>query len=110
MAATRTKRSKGIFTSPGDPSNKPKSSPNAWKKNENLTSIALTPDTNAAIERLRQDTQDRLGRRISTSAVIRALLRYASQQKDIASVVDSLISKELAAGIRWGKPRQKRKA
>jgi hypothetical protein len=95
MAATRPKPAKKLrFASP----------------TETRTSFSLTPDTVAILARLKQALDDRLGRSIGKSAVLRALLRHLGQQKEqeLAGVLDSLISKELAAGVQWGKAKQKR--
>lgn len=98
MAAKRPKPAKKVrFARPGE-------------STDTLTSISLTPDTLAVLERLQNELGDSLGRSVSTSAILRALLRHAEQQKNIAGVLDSLISAELAAGVRWGKASKKRRA
>lgn len=56
------------------------------------------------MQNLAQAASDAVGQRMSQSAVVRALVRWAGQQNE-ASLNDLLypyFSQELAAGIRWG--------
>lgn len=66
-------------------------------------SMTLTPDVAKAIEQLSQDATDFLGRKVSGSAIIRALVRQVVQQGPAAA--DALfleVERELQAGVRWG--------
>jgi hypothetical protein len=68
-------------------------------------SLALTEETTDILARLGQDLTDASGRKVSGSAVIRALLRYAGQQSyrwGIAELLP-LVERELEEGTRWGK-------
>jgi hypothetical protein len=69
-----------------------------------IHSVTLTPDVVEALKQLSQDASDFLGRSISNSAVIRALVRQVAKQDP--GTIDALfleIEKELNAGVRWGK-------
>jgi hypothetical protein len=66
--------------------------------------ITLSPDVVEAIQRLSQDATDFLGRTVSGSAIIRALVRQVVKQGPPAA--DALfieVEKELKAGVMWGK-------
>jgi hypothetical protein len=65
--------------------------------------VTLTPEVVAAIERLSRDASDFLGRRISGSAILRALVRQAVKQGPPAA--DALfleVERELKDGLAWG--------
>jgi FixJ family two-component response regulator len=67
-------------------------------------SVTLTLDAVEALEQITQGATDFLGRSISNSAVIRALIRQVAKQGPGA--VDALffeIERELKAGVLWGK-------
>ena len=69
-------------------------------------SVTLTPDVVEGLEQLSQGAADFLGRSISSSAVIRALVRQVAKQGPGA--IDALfleIEKELKTGVLWGKRR-----
>jgi len=69
-----------------------------------IHSVTLTTEEVGALEQLSRDASDFLGRSISNSAVIRALLRQVV--KHGPSAADDLffeVERELKAGIRWGK-------
>lgn len=70
-----------------------------------IHSLSLTPDTAEALATLTQDASDYIGRTISASALIRALITYAHEQRPdwLTSSLWPLIERELAGGIRWGK-------
>jgi hypothetical protein len=69
-----------------------------------IRSLTHTPTTEAIVKQLSQDASDSIGRPISSSAIIRALLRYADQQ-DTQWEQEQLfpfVEKELSSGILWG--------
>jgi hypothetical protein len=84
----------------------------ADKKNPMLQSVqkpavhtvTLTPEVAEAIRQLSRDASDFLGRTVSGSAIIRALVRQVTKRGSWAT--DSLfleVEKELKAGMMWGK-------
>jgi len=69
-----------------------------------IHSVTLTAEESAILRRLSSSATDFLGRSISNSAVIRALLRQIDKQGPPAA--DTLfieIENELKGGVRWGK-------
>src|SRR5262245_53080814 len=68
-------------------------------------SLMLTPATDAALKRLSKDASDYVGWKISSSAIVRALVRYAEQQPPgwATSQLFPLIEREIASGPVWGK-------
>lgn len=70
-----------------------------------IRSHSLTFSTEAMLKRIRQDATDVIGRTVSTSAIERALLRYAEQQGMtwVRTHLYPLIEQEIESGIRWGK-------
>jgi hypothetical protein len=79
--------------------------PPLQKKPEfSIHSISLTPDVVKALQRLSRDASDFIGRSISTSAIVRALVRQVMRQGPPAA--DALfiqVEKELKAGVTWGR-------
>jgi hypothetical protein len=79
--------------------------PPLQKKPEfSIHSISLTPDVVKALQRLSRDASDFIGRSISTSAIVRALVRQIMRQGPPAA--DALfiqVEKELKAGVTWGR-------
>lgn len=76
------------------------------KKKPSLTihSVSLASDTEKILAQLSSDASDFIGRSISASAIMRALLRYVDQQgSPTADAVFTLIEKELRRGVMWGK-------
>lgn len=66
--------------------------------------VTLTPDVVEAIQRLSQDASDFLGRKVSGSAILRALVRHAVRHGTPTGEALFLeIEKELDTGVRWGK-------
>jgi FixJ family two-component response regulator len=66
--------------------------------------ITLTPDVVEAIHQLSRDATDFLGRTVSGSAIIRALVRHAIQGgPPVADALFIEVEKELQAGVLWGK-------
>ena len=71
-----------------------------------FTTVSLTPAARAILDRLTEEMTDRVGRKVSTSAVIRALLHVA-EQRHLDAAIDTAIETELNAGtVVWGKVRQ----
>jgi hypothetical protein len=80
------------------------------KKNPSLVihSVSLSPDTEAILHRLSSDASDFIGRAISESAIVRALLRRTEQQgPHEAGALFSLVEEELNSGMKWGKKQGK---
>ena len=79
--------------------------PSAPKKSSfSVRTFTLTEDVEETLRQLSSDATDFLGRTVSESAVIRALVRQIAQQSPPASSVLFLeIEKELQAGTMWGK-------
>lgn len=72
-----------------------------------IHSITLAEEEATVLKRLSQEASDFLGRTISSSAVVRALLRQIGKQDP--GVIDALfleIERELKAGKLWGKKRR----
>jgi hypothetical protein len=70
-------------------------------------SLTLTRADEDILEHLSGDVSDYTGRKISGSAVLRALLRYTNQQgyQWFLSHVSPFIEAEITSGITWGKKR-----
>lgn len=70
-----------------------------------VRSLAHTTDTEAITRSLSQDATDTIGRAVSNSAVIRALLHYADTQGTnwTQQTIFPLIENELQSGMIWGK-------
>lgn len=69
-----------------------------------IRTFTLTPDVVEGLQRLSQEATDFLGRSISSSAIVRALVRHMDGQG--APVVEALlrvVEQELKAGVKWGK-------
>lgn len=70
-----------------------------------ISSLSLTLTTADVLRRLSQDATDVIGREVSSSAVIRALLRHVEQQ-GLPWAREHLyanIETEMTQGILWGK-------
>ncbi len=65
---------------------------------------ALTPETDAFLQQLAQEASDRIGWKVSGSAIIRALLRHAKGQGPAwaADALFPLIESEIQSGFVWG--------
>ena len=70
-------------------------------------SLTLTRVDEEILEQLSRDISDYTGRKISGSAILRALLRYTNQQgyQWLLSQVSPFIEAEISSGIVWGKKR-----
>jgi len=69
-----------------------------------IQSFSLTPTLDKTLQRLSQEGSDYTRWSISSSAVVRALLRYVEQQPSTwaLSSLFPLIEQELNAGVVWG--------
>ena len=69
-----------------------------------VRSFTLTPTLDKTVKQFAQEASDTLGWTISTSAGIRALVRYAEHQGDgwAMSELFPFIEQELNAGVIWG--------
>jgi inactivated superfamily I helicase len=69
-----------------------------------VRSFTLTPTLDQMLQRLSQEASDHTGWTVSTSAIVRALLRYVEQQPDTwaLSYLFPLVEQELNAGVIWG--------
>jgi len=70
-----------------------------------VSSLSLTPSTQTTLRRLSQDATDVIGRTVSDSALVRALLRYVEQQP-LSWVRETLypyVEMEMTTGTLWGK-------
>ena len=81
-----------------------KNSPTQEKPQFSIHTVSLTTEETRALRNLSQDASDFLGRSISRSALIRALIRQVVKPGPLAA--DALfieVERELKAGVRWGK-------
>src|SRR5215813_6738168 len=75
-----------------------------FKEPLRVVSVKLTPAAEYLLQQLRQDASDALGWTVSSSAVVRALIRHAGQQPTswAATALHPLIEEEIAQGRVWG--------
>jgi hypothetical protein len=66
-----------------------------------VTAIALTAAERATLDRLAQEQSDFLGRKISRSTLVRALIRFA-ERNIVALELRAYIEVELKQGRKWG--------
>jgi hypothetical protein len=81
-----------------------RSVPKKAKPEFTIHSLSLTHDAEGILRRLSSDASDYIGRAVSNSAIVRALLRQVDQQGPPAA--DALfiqVEKELKSGVMWGK-------
>jgi hypothetical protein len=73
-----------------------------------VCSIKLPPAAADLLDDLSQDATDALGRPITSSALVRALLHYLAQQPPswVATTLYPLLEQEIASGRVWGKKKQ----
>jgi hypothetical protein len=71
-----------------------------------VRSLALTPAADATLQRLSAETSARIGRKISGSAIVRALLRQAEQQDSTARLLPHLMLELSSGAVVWGKERK----
>jgi len=71
-------------------------------------SIKLTPTAANMLDDLSQDATDALGRPVSSSALLRAVLAYVEQQPPawISSALYPFVDQEIARGRVWGKKKR----
>jgi hypothetical protein len=69
-----------------------------------IRSLALTPADSAALDTLAQEASDWIGWTVSGSALVRALIRHASEQGTDwqRDTLFPLLEREIATGITWG--------
>ena len=68
-----------------------------------LHSFFLSADNQETLQLFRQEATDHVGRAISKSAIVRALLRHAARQgAPLVKLLVPLIDEELNAGVMWG--------
>lgn len=72
-----------------------------------LTGVAFTAEEQALLRRLSDDATDMIGRRVSGSSVLRAIIRYLGAQglPFARDNVFPLIEKELSL-LRWGRKKE----
>jgi len=75
-----------------------------------IHTVSLTPDDGAILTDLQQACADQLGRTISASAIVRALLRLAERQSPPVADLVTLISAEVDTGRVWGTVAGQKKA
>lgn len=81
-----------------------KKPPPQEKPQLSIHSVTLSAEESAILRRLSSSATDFLGRSISSSAVLRALLRQIDKQGlPAAGALFLEIEEELKAGVRWGK-------
>jgi hemolysin activation/secretion protein len=69
-----------------------------------IRTFRLSGDANRALQRLSQEASAFLGREVSDSAIVRALIRYVSQQGPAAAdALFLLVEKELKSGVMWNR-------
>jgi hypothetical protein len=70
-----------------------------------IHSLSLTKADETILERISTDATDYAGRKVSGSAIIRALLRNADKQgyQWILANICPLIDAEILSGVMWGK-------
>jgi hypothetical protein len=69
---------------------------------------SLTPESERLLHQWSQEATDALGWTVSSSAVLRALLRYASRQPAswVPGNLFPIIEQEIAAGVLWGRKKK----
>jgi hypothetical protein len=71
---------------------------------EERRSVTFASDTMQMLRQLSQENSDFMGRRVSNSSLIRALIRYAASQPPqwAHRVLVPFLEAEVAAGVKWG--------
>jgi hypothetical protein len=74
------------------------------KKSLFIRTHTLTEENERTLQRLSQEASDVIGWTVSNSAVVRALLRYVTQQPSawVFTTLVPLIEQEMQTGIVWG--------
>lgn len=75
-----------------------------------VLTVKITPAAEQTLQQLSQDASDALGWTVSSSAMIRALIRQAGKQPPAwaATELHSLIEEEIAEGRVWGSKRREK--
>jgi hypothetical protein len=69
-----------------------------------VRTITLTQADQDMLDRLSRDASDFIGRTVSGSAIVRALIRQVVRHgPSAADALFMLVEKELKSGVRWGK-------
>ena len=70
-----------------------------------VRSFALTEEDLGALQQLCQDASDYTGRTVSSSRLVRAMIRHAASQPPrwAREMLCPLIESEIAAGVQWGR-------
>jgi hypothetical protein len=70
-----------------------------------IRSFTFTPDADDALRHLSSDASDYIGRRVSGSAIVRALLQYADRRGEMwgREELCPFVERELSSGLVWGK-------
>jgi hypothetical protein len=78
--------------------------PTPVKKSLFIRTHTLTTENERTLQQLSQQTSDVIGWTVSNSAVVRALLRYVTQQPPTwaSTTLAPLIEQEMQTGIVWG--------
>jgi len=76
-----------------------------------IRSYAIAEETEQTLENLKQDATDTIGRPISSSALLRAFVRFLAQQPSAwtAKQLHPLIEEEREQGRLWGRQQTARK-
>jgi formate dehydrogenase maturation protein FdhE len=73
-----------------------------------FTTIALTPSAKEILGQLADQVEEHTGRKVSASAIVRALLQVA-EQRQLTKYVTTAVETELNTGaVVWGKSRKER--
>jgi hypothetical protein len=74
------------------------------KESLTIHSLTLTPATAATLRQLSTDAADYIGRAVSGSAIVRALLRHIEQYPAswVQARIFPFVEKELESGMVWG--------
>ena len=70
-----------------------------------IRSLTMTPTTAKTLQRLSAAASDYIGRTVSESAIVRALLRHIEQYPAswVQARIFPFVEKELDSGVMWGK-------
>jgi hypothetical protein len=70
-----------------------------------VSTITITQNDRDTLDRLSKDLTDYTGRTVSSSAIVRALIRHTSLQPYdwVLSELGPLVEQERDAGVLWGK-------
>jgi hypothetical protein len=81
-----------------------RSAPKKAKLEFTIHSLSLTRETEDILQRLSSDASDYIGRVVSNSAIVRAMLRQVDQHGPPgADALFVQVEKELKSGVMWGK-------